>query len=233
MIFSDGSFISRLRKRRVRLFERLFSWTLGRLEYYRTWSPGIHVIPDAEKEIRRILERNLENFGPEDTPVLLDVGGRKKEREHLTTGYRYMALDIEPQAEDVLVGDICECPQIADNSFDVVMSFDVFEHVERPWDAAEEAIRILKPGGLMIHRTLFAYRYHPCPIDYWRYTSDGLEYLFNRMGRMETVLKGYDLKIRRFDKRGMFPGDIDSKPPLDYLGGFRENWRTVYVGRKK
>ena len=228
----DGAWLARLRKKRVRIFERLFSATLGRLEYYRTWAPGIQVIPDAEKEIRGYLTEHLDTIPEGQTPVLLDVGGRKREREHLTGGYRYVALDIEPRAEGVLVGDICSCPQISDNTFDVVMSFDVFEHVERPWDAAEEAIRILKPGGLMIHRTLFAYRYHPCPIDYWRYTSDGLEYLFNRTGRMETLLKGYDLKIRRFDKRGMHPGDLDSKPPLDYLGGFRENWRTVYIGRK-
>jgi len=50
--------------------------------------------------------------------------------------------------------------------------------------------------------------------------------------KMKTLLKGYDLKIRRIDKRGAYTCDLESKTPIDYLGGFRENWRTLYIGKK-
>ncbi len=225
-------FGNKLRKLRYKLLQRLFDFTLGRLESRRTYSPDIRIVGDSLQLVKRVLERELERHSGEKSPLLLDVGGRKRERAWLAEGYDYRAMDIIPQDEHVIVGDICHCPEIADDTFDVVMSFDVFEHVQRPWDAAEECVRILKPGGLMIHRTLFAWRYHPHPIDYWRYSAEGLEYLFSRTGRMETLEKGYDLKIRRLDKRGEM-ADLRDKPPLDYLGGFRENWRTLYIGRKK
>ena len=109
MILWDKPWIAWLRKKRVRLFEGLLSATIGRLRYYRTWAPGVHVIPDAERQICRLLTAHLETIPEGGEPLLLDVGGRKRERERLTTGYQYVALDIEPQAEGVLTGDICAC----------------------------------------------------------------------------------------------------------------------------
>ncbi len=138
-------------------------------------------------------------------------------------------MDILPQSKDIIAADICACPEIPDGSFDVVFSTDLFEHVQRPWDAASECIRIAKPGGLLIHRTLFAYRYHPEPVDYWRFSSQGLEYLFTRDGNASTIIKGYDLRGRRRNRRGK---NLDTRPPIDWLGGFRENWRVVWIGRK-
>jgi SAM-dependent methyltransferase len=38
----------------------------------------------------------------------------------------------------------------ADQSFDLVLSSDIFEHVRKPWDGFSEVHRILKPGGLHI-----------------------------------------------------------------------------------
>ena len=138
-------------------------------------------------------------------------------------------MDIIPGNENVIVGDICNCPEISDDTFDVCFSMDVFEHLKEPWNAAAECIRITKPGGILIHRTLFSYRYHPSPVDFWRFSSNGLEYLFNRSGKTETILKGYDIRGRRRDHRG---SNANNKPPIDWLGGFRENWQVLWVGRK-
>jgi hypothetical protein len=107
---------------------------------------------------------------------------------------------------------------------------DVLEHVAKPWEAAKECIRITKPGGLIIHRTLFAYRYHPSPVDYWRFTSQGLEFLFTESGEAATIIKGYETRRRRRNYTG---SSILSKPPIDWMGGFRENWQVLWVGRKK
>jgi len=195
-------------------------------------SPDIHVVGNSDQLVRELVAKELANRSETSPPRYLDVGGRRGERSGFAAGYDYDCLDIAPGADNVRVGDICSCPDIPDNSYDVVASFDVFEHLKRPWDAAEECVRITKPGGLLVHRTLFAYRYHPIPVDYWRFSSQGLEYLFTASGHVETVTKGYDLRGRRRNRRGMpMRGNVDV-PPIDFWGGFRENWLVLYVGRK-
>lgn len=58
--------------------------------------------------------------------------------------------------------------------FDFVWASSVFEHLERPWEAAEEIIRVLKPGGYVFIQTHFAFPWHGYPNDYFRFTHDGL-----------------------------------------------------------
>ena len=223
--------VSRFAKVHDWISSALFANTIGRLPYYRNHAPDIEVLGDSQTLIRDILVRELaEKRRPGGaTPTFLDVGARRSERMSIAEGYDYHAMDIAPRAANVIAGDICACPQVPDDSFDVVFSMDVFEHVREPWEAAQECIRITRPGGLLIHRTLFAYRYHPGPVDYWRFSAQGLEYLFQRTGRTTTLVKGYDIRGRRADSRG---SHISNKPPIDRLGGFRENWRVLWIGRK-
>lgn len=213
------------------LFSWMFKNSLGRLSYYKKYSSDIEIIENYNHTINNILEKEKNKKISNKPLKFLDIGARKGEKKQIENnyGFEYHAIDIIPQGEDVLLGDICECPNIKDNTFDIVFSLDVLEHVSRPWDAAKECIRITKPGGLIIHRTLFSYRYHPCPNDYWRFTSQGLEYLFINTQEVKTVIKGYDIRGRRRDRRG---NNIESKPPIDYLGGFRENWQVLWIGRK-
>lgn len=125
--------------------------------------------------------------------------------------------------------DLTDCGDVlADASFDVVVSSDVFEHLERPWLAAAEIGRILRPGGLAITHTLFSWRSHPRPIDYWRFSAECLEFLFADLDCLET---GYDLSERRLDQPGYWPSGRDSVP-VDQLGGWREHWGVYCVARR-
>jgi SAM-dependent methyltransferase len=149
--------------------------------------------------------------------TFLDVGGRNGEFSHWATGFQYLILEIE-QAK------------IATN--DVVFSNNVFEHLKEPWKAAENCVRITKPGGLLIHFAPFSWRYHPVPVDYFRFSHQGLSSLFLRTGLVEQIESGYDISCRRQDRRGgKLINNLDT-PPIDELGGWRENWMTVFVGRK-
>lgn len=69
---------------------------------------------------------------------------------------------------------------IADNQYDLVYSHQVLEHVSRPWIAAKEMVRVLKPGGLGLHTTCAFNPRHGQPVfnDYYRYLPDGLAELF-------------------------------------------------------
>jgi SAM-dependent methyltransferase len=168
------------------------------------------------------------------TGQVLEIGGYRlalSAIEHFPEPrFTYHDLDIEPSdIPNTIVADITDCRDaIPDASFDLVVSSDVFEHIDRPWLAATEIARILKPGGLAITHTLFSWRNHPCPIDYWRFSKECLEFLFADLECLET---GYDLSERRMDRPGFWPSGADSVP-VDQLGGWREHWSVYHVGRK-
>ncbi len=61
----------------------------------------------------------------------------------------------------VVQGDGIKLPY-ADNTFDLVISSDVLEHIEKDFEAVAEVKRVLKPGGVIIatvpaHQRLFSY----------------------------------------------------------------------------
>lgn len=159
---------------------------------------------------------------------MLEIGGRHNPRNADFPEFEYQALDLQgaPGAKiDVMAGDITNCPHIPDASYDFIFSFDVFEHIDKPWLAASEITRLLRPGGVTVHSTLFAWRYHPCPIDYWRYTAEGLKSLF---GDLDCLCSEFDETERRRDIRGQGGNAVTP----DAFGGWRENIRVNYAGLK-
>ena len=109
-----------------------------------------------------------------------------------------------------------------DGAFDVVFSVDTIEHVRMPWKVAAEIERVLRPGGLTIHSTVFTSRYQPQPEDFFRFTPDGLKALFEGL---ECLTAEFDATARpRPTGRPRATGDI--------FGGSREGWRVTYCGRK-
>jgi 2-polyprenyl-3-methyl-5-hydroxy-6-metoxy-1,4-benzoquinol methylase len=83
---------------------------------------------------------------------------------------------------DYTVGLQGELPSIADNTFDVVLSTQVLEHVVDPRIYLAEARRVMKPGGTLILSTHGMFQYHADPNDYWRWTRTGLELEVARAG---------------------------------------------------
>jgi SAM-dependent methyltransferase len=160
---------------------------------------------------------------------LLEIGGRKKPLRRFFPDFDYVALDMAEDVTpgfDIIVADITSCPQIPSKSFDVIISLDVFEHIDRPWLAAAEITRLLKPGGVTAHSTLFSWRYHPCPIDYWRFSPAGLRSLFPRL---KCLNASFDYSERRFNMTKVSRHGIG----LDELGGWRENVRVHYAGMRR
>jgi len=64
------------------------------------------------------------------------------------------------------------------DSFDYVMCFNVLEHVYRFENVVKESYRILKKRGLFIGSTPFLYSFHPDPHDYFRYSHESLQRMF-------------------------------------------------------
>ena len=62
--------------------------------------------------------------------------------------WKYTGLDIQGGNNvDIVITDIYNWFEIADNSYDVIISGQFFEHLEFFWLAMSEIRRVLKPGG--------------------------------------------------------------------------------------
>lgn len=104
----------------------------------------------------------------------LGCGGRSHEGLLLSRYDRYLGADLpgNPVA-DITVGPDGRLP-LDDASVDLVLSTQVIEHVRDVGLYLDEARRVLRPDGRLLLSTNGHYRYHPDPMDYWRWTPDGL-----------------------------------------------------------
>ncbi|MBV8062345.1 MAG: class I SAM-dependent methyltransferase [Nevskia sp.] len=131
-------------------------------------------------------------------PQLLPRGGRVLDfgcadspyRSCVPQGCQYLAADLpgNPKAT-VLVGADGTLP-CADGEFDAVLSSQVLEHVRDPGLYLAECRRVLRPGGRLLlstHGTMFLHR---DPVDYWRWTCDGLRLALEQAGFRVLELRG-------------------------------------------
>ena len=184
-----------------------------------------------------VKEKFLEVLNTAPPGKALEIGAfsdEKSSRKQLEArGLEYVNLDIESSdVPNTVIGDICaEDPAnigIEPGSISFVNCSDVFEHLQRPWIAAENITTLLKPGGIAFIFTVWSWRYHPVPIDYWRFSHECLKFLFKDLECIDAAL---DDTERRKDIRGFYP-DKSDHVEIDELGGWRENWGAYFIGRK-
>ena len=188
------------------------------------------------KDCRDHIAHYRKTYSGDDEPIFLDVGGNRGEMRKFAEGYKYWLVDLTvrtDEADRTIEADICKPLPIEHGTVDVIFSNQVWEHLERPWLACQELGKLLKPGGLFLTATLFAYRYHPLPEDFFRYTHKGLTSIHEEFAGTETIACNYDIHMRRYDHRGGAHSFAADMPPVDHLGGWRENWFVYYIGRKK
>ena len=91
----------------------------------------------------------------------------------------HIKSDIQAGADVDVVADAHDLAAFKDNEFDAFIAISVWEHLRHPWIAAEQASRVLKPGGLLYVATHHTFPVHGYPSDYCRWTDKGLEGLFD------------------------------------------------------
>jgi SAM-dependent methyltransferase len=87
-------------------------------------------------------------------------------------GCQYLGADFDG-SPDIAI-DATGRMATPDASADVVVSFQVLEHVRDLETYFSEARRVLKPGGQMVLSTHGVWLYHPHPEDHRRWTREGL-----------------------------------------------------------
>jgi len=118
-----------------------------------------------------------------DHGVGLNVGSGMT---NLDTRIKNLELEVAPNID--YVGSVEAIPEV-DNTFDLVISQEVLEHVKNPSLAMTEIKRVLKTGGKCYIQLPFTIGYHPCPNDYWRFTKQGLISLIESSG-LEVIETG-------------------------------------------
>lgn len=143
--------------------------------YPKMWHRSYLTLNKLSKQIQDVIEKELKN---KTELKVLDLGcGVKpyfpffKEKAEM-----YIGVDINSMLNADIVC-VAENLPFANESFDVIISTQVLEHVNDPRKAIEEMHRVLKKGGLLILSTHGIWFKHT-PQDYWRWTDMGLKKIF-------------------------------------------------------
>ena len=159
---------------------------------------------------------------------VLDIGGGRGESFKAGKA-NYYTLDIAKHNNKRFIqGDITSSDLKIDIKFDVIVTKDTFEHILNPWDATQNILNLLVEGGLFFCSAPFNWRFHPSPYDTYRYTHQGLKYLFERNGSLQEVSSGY---IHQYDQtKGRWKNRLDHWPASNNT--HRDCISSYYVGRK-
>ena len=71
-----------------------------------------------------------------------------------TKNWEWTGIDFSPRSSIVQSGDLHNLDFESD-TFDIVLSIAVFEHLHSPWVAMEEIFRVIKPGGSVFGTVAF------------------------------------------------------------------------------
>jgi len=131
------------------------------------------------QRMNRFIEVYLD---PDQETTILDLGSMDVNGSYRNLfnnpKWTYIGVDLDPgENVDCVIKDPYRWEEIADESIDVVVSGQAFEHVEFFWLSFQELARKLKPGGLtclIVPSRGFEHRY---PVDCWRFYPDGMKAL--------------------------------------------------------
>ena len=107
---------------------------------------------------------------------VLDYGSGSAPYRSLFTDSEYICADfgLRDTPTSVSLGDGGLLGSSQAGSFGAVLSFQVLEHVDDPAAYLREARRVLESDGLLLLTTHGIFPKHSVPVDYWRWTADGL-----------------------------------------------------------
>jgi SAM-dependent methyltransferase len=125
------------------------------------------------------LLRSLRTLLPTLSGRVLDAGcGAKPYRDLVSNATEYTGLDVEPgPSVDIVVAADQRWP-LPDQHFDVLLSSQVLEHVEKLELTVAEIRRVVKPGGLVVLSFPFMYNEHGAPYDFRRFSAYGATRIF-------------------------------------------------------
>lgn len=125
--------------------------------------------------LNQAVARALQSASKPEAKLLdLGCGDRPYEQLVLRSGYSYTASDIGENRRATVELIENQTTELADQSFDVILSTQVLEHVWNIDWYLSECHRLLADSGTLVLSTHGHWPYHPHPTDFRRWTRDGL-----------------------------------------------------------
>lgn len=128
--------------------------------------------PDPSLNYNKKYVKRLVSAAEQSQKTIVDIGsgGRRLARKVIN-------VDISVFNDVNVVSDAGLLP-IKNNSVDLVVITAVLEHVKQPYQVVSEIHRVLKKGGKVYVEVPFLQAFHADPMDFQRYTLNGLINLF-------------------------------------------------------
>jgi SAM-dependent methyltransferase len=142
-----------------------------------------------------------------------EIGITKLDALEIAPGDYWQALPFRSYRSVTFPGfDICR--DVLPEQFDLVIADQVFEHVRKPWRAAQNVRAMLRPDGYFLILVPFLLKVHGYPEDCTRWTEQGLRWLLEDAG---------------FDLNRIRSGTWGNRRCV--IANFRHGWRMYGWGR--
>lgn len=113
-------------------------------------------------------------------------------------GVTWHTLDIYESPDLTYSASSPEAFPVPDGEYDLVLSGQVIEHVQRIWKWMAEVARITRPGGRVITISPVSWPYHEAPIDCWRLYPEALKVLLEEAGLTMEACHFESLELPQF-----------------------------------
>lgn len=179
---------------KMSVFDTIYSFVIGNHPKNTIFSFNYHNV----RHIVSFLSIAIQNHLSTNSNIVVDIGAGRSPYYFLFSAksFRYIAIDHpeslprkETRPIEQLAG-VAEDIPLSNDSVDVVLCNQVFEHVEDPIKVASEIFRILKPGGIFLGSAPSVSPIHLEPHDYWRFTEFGMKKLLNKVGFEDVYVEG-------------------------------------------
>lgn len=130
---------------------------------------------------------------------------------------------------------------VPDDTYDIVLSGQVIEHIPRIWVWMKEVARVCKPGGIVITINPVSWPYHEAPLDCWRVYPEGMKALYED-SQLSVLLSTWE-SLERPALRYRIPGRSDREQPKLLRFAYRAlgligfpiecSFDTITIGRKR
>lgn len=157
---------------------------------------------------------------------ILEIGSKRYGEPPISFDYRtlfpsslkYVGVDAAPGTGVDVVADMTSNidvlrTQLGQERFNTIICLSVIEHVPDIFAFARNVEELLDEGGMAVISAPFTWELHGYPGDYWRFTMEGIRYLFSSID--------FDLQLSQLHIDG---GDTVS---LDEAGNDPNRW-TMY-----